>query len=365
MNRKELRRCSRFHSGSFIQETFRTEFSSDVHWNLQLAPFRIRLGAVSPAVSRRGCVPAMSLGEYDAAGRLARSLSQPGLRTFCSVAILLSLVLVLAASPASAQIYHDPHRKTTIGFSVDLNASPDTVTQIVKGVANDSVIRGTFMYAKETEIEDADFAKTSSVLPHAPGSGQVFYKTKSKVISPAHFPAANDIGTVTVRYVVEVVNPQRAHLTIDAVFVTDAGHRLYASDGSVETSEYAEIMTQLKALDAPKVRHHAPQTIAAAGQETVGLQNTLADEQSQLADAKVTEQKLQERIKQLQFNTQGRIRGQAVPLKASPYDHASTVLTLEKGLTVTVLTTTKYWYRVRTSKGDEGWLYYAFLEPLS
>jgi len=54
-----------------------------------------------------------------------------------------------------------------------------------------------------------------------------------------------------------------------------------------------------------------------------------------------------------------------VPLKASPYDHSTTVLSLEKGLTVTVLTTTKYWYRVRTTKGDEGWIYYAFLEPLS
>ncbi len=76
-------------------------------------------------------------------------------------------------------------------------------------------------------------------------------------MSPEHFPAANDIGTVTVRYVVETVNPHRAHLAIDAVFVTDAGHRLYASDGSVETAEYAEIMTQIKALEAPKVRHHS------------------------------------------------------------------------------------------------------------
>jgi hypothetical protein len=280
-------------------------------------------------------------------------------------AISLLLVFSFAAFSASAQIYHDPHKKTTIGFSVDLNTPPDTVLQIVKGVAADSIIRGTSMYAKEIDLEDAEFAKSSTILPAPPSSGQVFYKVKSKVLSPEHFPASSDMGTVTVRYVVEAMNPQRTHLAIDAVFVTDAGHHLYASDGSVETAEYAEIITQIKALEAPKVRHHNPQAVVAPGQETLGLQNTLADEQSRLADSKAAEKKLQQRVKQLQFDTQGRIRGQAIPLKASPYDHSTTVLSLEKGLTVTVLTTTKYWYRVRTAKGDEGWIYYAFLEPLS
>jgi hypothetical protein len=280
-------------------------------------------------------------------------------------AISLLLVLSFASFSASAQIYHDPHRKTTIGFSVDLNTPPDTVLQIVKGVASDSIIRGTAMYRKAIDIEDADFAKSSTVLPAPPGSGQVFYKVKSKVLSPEHFPASSDIGTVTIRYVVETVNPQRTHLAIDAVFVTDAGHYLYASDGSVETAEYAEIITQIKALDAPKIRHHSSQSVATPGQETLGLQNTLSDEQSRLADSNAAEKKLQEKVRQLQFNTQGRIRGQAVPLKASPYDHSTTVLSLDKGLTVTVLTTTKYWYRVRTAKGDEGWIYYVFLEPPS
>ena len=280
-------------------------------------------------------------------------------------AISLLLACSFAALSASAQIYHDPHKKTTIGFSVDLNTPPDTVLRIVKGVASDSIIRGTSMYAKEIDIQDAEPEKSSTVLPAAPGPGQVFYKVKSKVLAPEHFPASSDMGTVTVRYVVEAVNPERAHLAIDAVFVTDAGHHLYASDGSVETAEYAEIITQIKALEAPKVRHHKAETVANPGQETLGLQSTLADEQSRLADSKAAEKKLQERVRQLQFNTQGRIRGQAVPLKASPYDHSTTVLSLEKGLTVTVLTTTKYWYRVRTAKGDEGWIYYAFLEPLS
>lgn len=280
-------------------------------------------------------------------------------------AISLLLTFSFAALSTAAQIYHDPHKKTTIGFSVDLNTPPETVLQIVRGVASDSIIRGTSMYAKEIDLPDAEFAKSSTALAPEPGSGQVFYKVRSKVLAPEHFPAASDMGTVTVRYLVETVNPQRAHLAIDAVFITDAGHRLYASDGSVETAEYAEIITQIKALEAPKVRHHSAQSVANPGQETLGLQSTLVDEQSRLAESKAAEKKLQDRVRQLEFNTQGRIRGQAVPLKASPYDHSTTVLSLEKGLTVTVLTTTKYWYRVRTAKGDEGWIYYVFLEPLS
>ena len=160
-------------------------------------------------------------------------------------AVSLLLIFSFAALSASAQIYHDPHKKMTVGFSVDLNTPPDTVLQIVKGVANDSIIRGTSMYAKEIDLPDAEFVKSSSVLAPEPGAGQVFYKVRTKVLAPEHFPASSDMGTVTVRYVVETVNPQRAHLAIDAVFVTDAGHRLYASDGSVETAEYAEIIPDL------------------------------------------------------------------------------------------------------------------------
>jgi hypothetical protein len=81
-------------------------------------------------------------------------------------AISLPLVFSFAAFSASAQIYHDPHRKTTIGFSVDLNTPPDTVLQIVKGVAADSIIRGT----AATVIQTARYYRTplgtSSIPPH-------------------------------------------------------------------------------------------------------------------------------------------------------------------------------------------------------
>src|ERR1700757_3740490 len=70
----------------------------------------------------------------------------PRLIRFRTISILL---LLSSAAPAvSAQIYHDPHRKTTVGFSVDLNTPPDTVLQIVKGVASDLIIPATSMSQK-------------------------------------------------------------------------------------------------------------------------------------------------------------------------------------------------------------------------
>ncbi|MGA8221698.1 MAG: SH3 domain-containing protein [Candidatus Acidiferrales bacterium] len=286
------------------------------------------------------------------------------LRRFVTGVLAFAIIFATFAASTSAQIYHDPRRKNLVGFSVDLNSPPEAVAKIVQQVAGDTIIRGTFIYAKEREIDDAEAATTSKAFQDAPGSGQVFYKIKTKAISPAHFPGSSDVGTVTVRYIVETVTPQRARLRIDAIFIADAEKTRYPSDGTVETAEYAEIMTQVKALDPVTGTRRRPAQ-ASPVQQSAGLQNTLAEEETRLADAKAMEQKLQDRVKKLQFDTMGLVKSAGVPLKASPYDHSATILTLNKGANVTVLTTTKYWYRIRTPKGDEGWIYYAFLEPIS
>jgi hypothetical protein len=282
---------------------------------------------------------------------------------FRRISTVLVALAILTVSTA-AQLLHDPRRKNTVGFSVELNTPPETVARIVQAVAADSVIRGSSIYAKDTEIDDADYAKTSKVFLDPPGNGQVFYKVKTRALSPTHFPGDEDMGTVTVRYIVETISAERARLRIDAIFVQEAPKTRYPSDGSIESAEYAEILKQLKALDpATGVRRRPAQESPV--QQSAGLQNTLAEEQTRLADARASEQKLQERIKKLQFDTMGRVKSAGVPLKASPYEHSSTILMLEKGAEVTVTTTTKYWYRIRTAKGDEGWIYYVFLEPLS
>ncbi len=280
------------------------------------------------------------------------------------VSLPLSIALLCSAT-ASAQAYHNPRRKVPIGFSVDLKYPIETVLPIIQSVASDTIIRGSFIYRKQAEIDDAEFAKSSIAFTDSPKGAKVFFKVKDKALSPAHFPDASDMGTITVRYAVVPVAADRTHLQIDAVFMQDAGHARFFSDGSVETEEYGEIMVQLRAQD-PANRSKRSPTAAARNpaQQTAGLQEGLVQEQARLEEAKAAVGALEKHVKQLEFDTQGRIKSSGVPLKASPYDHSSTIAVLDKGEQITVITTTKYWYRLRRASGQEGWIYYVFLEPL-
>jgi len=288
------------------------------------------------------------------------SYSASFLKQFRRVTFVLTAALAFAAI-TQAQIFHDPKRKTTVGFAVDLEAPPDAVAAIVKRVASDGVIRGTKIYAKDTEIQDAEFASTSRAFTDPVGNGQVFYKIRTKALAPRDFPSSNDVGTVTVRYIVEATSPERARLRIDAIFISDGIRKRCPSDGSVETAEYGEILTQLKAAtDPPSERVSVKATTA----DTNGLQETLAQELADLDSARAAEKTLEQQVKQLEFNTMGRVKSPSVPLKTAAYDHASSIAVLDKKEVVTVLATTKYWYRVRRASGEEGWIYYLFLEPL-
>jgi hypothetical protein len=283
---------------------------------------------------------------------------------WCVLACLICSFAPPAFPQALQNPIKDPHRKTSVGFEVDLNVSPETLAKVVDGVANDRIIRGTYVYKKDEYLDDAETVKSSDAFRGTPPAGKVFYKVKRGVLSPAGFPGSADMGVVTVRYVVQTISPQRARLKIDAVFVRNAPKDSFYSGGDVESAEYAEIMLQVKALE--EAAHPKPRARTLAGvADTAGLQNTLQLEQERLAEAKAAEAKFQDRVKKLEFDTMGRVKSAGVPLKASAYDHSSTILKLQKGESVTVLTTTKYWYRIRTEKGDEGWIYYAFLEPLS
>lgn len=280
------------------------------------------------------------------------------------VAVSLFLIAHWLMASAAAQFYHDPRRKAPIGFSVDLPVPASKVADAVSRVAQSGTIEGTRIYKGDPDIEDAVQAKTSDAFFDNPGSGQVYYKVRTKALSPDHFPASSDMGTVVVRYVVLPINDQRSRLQIDAVFVKDAGHERFFSDGSIETAEYAVIMSQVRSA-MPSSRLNVKPSEVNTADKSSGLQYDLKQEQSMLADEQASEQKLEKQLKELEFDTEGKIKADGIPLKTNPYNHASTILPLKKGQVVTVLTTSKYWYHVRTEAGEEGWIYYLFLEPVS
>lgn len=275
---------------------------------------------------------------------------------------LMFFIALLVSVESSAQIYHDPRRKTTVGFQVELKAPAATIVEIVRRVTNDGYIRGSNIYAKSQDIDDAESATSSKAFTDTVPNAQAFYKIRPKAISPANFPGSNDIGTITVRYIIEPINPNLTRLRIDAVFISDAVRTRYPSDGSVETAEYGEILSQLRELTQPASAPDRAARVATA--DTTGLQQTLADEQARLDAIRDSVNHLEQQAKQLQFNTMGRVKSPGVPLKASPYNRASTLAVLDKTEVLTVLATTQYWYRVRRKEGGEGWIYFVFLEPL-
>jgi Bacterial SH3 domain len=276
--------------------------------------------------------------------------------------VALFLAGCFAIPPAAAQIYHDPRRKTTVGFQVELKAPAATIAEIVRRVSNDGYIRGSKIFARKQDIEDAESATSSNAFTDTVANAQVFYKIRKNALSPANFPGSNDMGTITVRYIVEPVNPNLTRLRIDAIFISDSVRVRYPSDGSVETAEYGEIFSQLRELTQPASASERASRVTTA--DTTGLQQTLADEQDRFDSVRESVAHLEQQVKQLQFNTMGRVKSPGVPLKASPYNRASTLGVLNKAEILTVLATTQYWYRVRRKEGDEGWIYYVFLEPL-
>ena len=327
------------------------------------------------------------------------------LRRVPAVWALILMFSTTCAAQGLQDTFHDPRRKVSTGFSVDLDYPADVVLTFVRNVANSSIIRGTKIYRKDKsdEIDGAEFATTSKVFTDTPASGQVLYKIKKDAIAPEHFPGSNGEGTIIVRYIVQPITPQRTRLLIDAVFFQESLRARYFSDGNVESAESKEIQTQLSAFTASTNASTRPVQAAAskeisarpaqttvpteasprpiqtaasaeasaqpvqpavAAPNTAELQDALVREQGLLADEQAARQKLQEQLRQLQFNTQGRVNSEGIPLKSSPFNHSSTVVTLVKDERVMVLTTSRYWYRIKTPKGEEGWIYYVFLEPL-
>src|SRR5579883_2604661 len=199
-------------------------------------------------------------------------------------------------------------------FSIDLDKPYADVLAIVSDVAHSGTIKGTFEYRGEDSLDKAEFQESSRLFPAWTEPGKVFYKIRSKALSPSHFLNSNDVGTVAVRYVVQERGPNSTRLFIDAVFIESARHHGHPSDGYVETCEFGEIGKRLK-------------------------------ERDQLLAAEFV-----------------KVKADRAELKALPYMHARVVEALTRGQEVTVLAKSAYWYQVRAEDGKEGWISHSWLE---
>jgi hypothetical protein len=289
-----------------------------------------------------------------------------------------------------APCFSRAHETGAASFSIDLDKPFAEVEAVVSDVAHTASIKGTFEYRGEDELTGAQFAETSRLFPPWTGPGKVFYKIRTKALSPTHFLNSNDVGTVAVRYIVQERGPNSTRLFIDAIFVENAHHHDHPSDGYVETCEFGDIGKRLKERDeliaegqpgahsqesssrseprkatapsAPVAKTEAPRVEIVDSAKTADLQRAINEQKSLLAADYDGLAKLQKQAGQIRSAEFVRVKADRAELKASPYAHARVVEALKKGQEVTVLGKSAYWYQVRAEDGEEGWISHSFLE---
>jgi hypothetical protein len=302
-------------------------------------------------------------GSFDRGRLRGRIRSCYGL-TCCAFA-LVALVAVIAAGakPSAATAQRDQKSDVPEGFAIDLKASEADVLKAVELVTQDTVLHGTQVYSREDELTEAEAATGSAYYGPWTGPGHAFYKVRKKAISPQHFKNSTDIGTITVRYIVLGVAPNRTHLQLDAVFVEDGSKRVHTSDTSVETSEFAEIQSHIV-----RIQREERQTADALQRRQLQLaaQSNVKERDAEAAglkDAESSVQSLELRLHELQHQAELRVKAHA-NLKSAPFQHAATLQSVPANSDVLIEIVTPYWYGVETVDGHRGWLRHDQVEPI-
>lgn len=281
----------------------------------------------------------------------------------CRGGILLAL---LVSAPTGARpLLLDDKTSSSAGFVIELNAAEADVLQAVKSVAQDPIVRGTYVYQREQILRGAMPAESSAFFGRWQEPGHVFYKVLAGAVAPRHFKDSADIGTITVRYVVQAVAAARTRLRIDAVFVENSTRRAHSSDGTVESSEFKEIQDrlrqmQLNAQQAAELKQHQEEENTAKA----NLLRQREDEAAKLVTAQSSVRTLEQRVHDLRHDVELRVKDQNTELKSAPFHSAAKLQVLSAGTEVVVLIITPYWYGVETKDGQRGWLRDNQVEPL-
>jgi hypothetical protein len=277
-------------------------------------------------------------------------------RSICSLALLLGAFVAALASATPAS---PPQLKTqgTAGLGFELDASEADVLEVVKIVAEDPIVRGTYVYENSKTLTGARPADSSAYFGTWTGPGHAFYKVLSGAVAPRHFKDSGDSGTITVRYVVLPQSESRTHLRIDAVFVEDGHRKADFSDGTVESSEFKEIQDRLRQIQ------FADQETAALlkkRQEEDEKQATLLrqrqEETAKLEAAESSLKSLDSRFRDLRHKVVVKVKNASTELKSAPFHSAEKTQSLTAGAELVVLIVTPSWFGVETTDNHRGWL---------
>ena len=261
------------------------------------------------------------------------------------------------------------------GLIVNVPFPEGEVTQAVEDVVQNGMIRGTKEYNKDEYVGGAKPATSSRAFPPWTDAGKVFYKVRTNAIDPRNFKNGGDVGTLSVRYVVQAQGHTNTVLRIDAVFVEDFRKTVHASNGSVESSEYKGIHDHLEALELmkkqtaeaekEKTEQYAKKRRPAAGnnaaytgsaQPVTAVVESHADDGSHLDAVSTPAQALEQRVRNLRRQVVRVVKAPGAPLRSAPFHTASTLQSLTEGTEILIVISTPYWYGVETHEGQHGWI---------
>ena len=285
------------------------------------------------------------------------------------------------------------------GLILNLPFPESEVSQVVQDVIQDGIIRGTKEYNKDEYISGATPATSARAFKEWTEGGKVFYKVRLKALDPRNFKDSNDVGTLTVRYIVQPQGDKNTVLRIDAVFVEEFRHTVHQSNGSVESAEYKDIHDRLDAIETMKA-----QTVEAEKEKQEQLakrsQTTVTDEsssstfaspsapvhpataasepalpqtdssattdlpQTSASSPQAPVQTLEEHVQDLRRQVERLVKEPGGPLKSAPFHTASTLQSLPAGTEVIIVVSTPYWFGVETHDGQHGWMLRDQLELL-
>jgi hypothetical protein len=281
-------------------------------------------------------------------------------RVVCAlVAVLLTWVTCLSASMAD--------KSPDSLFVVQVNAAEADVLKAVEGVSEDQIVHGTFSYEKERTLYGAHASNSAPAFGSWDQPGKAFYKIASGVLAPRFFKDSGDIGTISVRYVVQAVDASTTNLRIDALFV-DARNVKHASKGSVEAAEYGAIQERMRSMQADrKDTARAEQEIAAERAQTPGKLEHAKHGVSGSDDSwalGLDVPQLEQRVAELRHDAELEVKDPGGSLKAAPFRAAATLASLPGKTEVVVVVLTPFWYGVQTEDGHRGWIHRSEVEPL-
>jgi hypothetical protein len=259
--------------------------------------------------------------------------------------------------PASASTSKDKSDSWGTGFAVELPYAEADVVSVVQSVAEDHIVRGTYVYEREKILNDAASANSSSFFGAWQGPGQTYYKIRKDALAPRNFKESADIGVITIRYVVHGTSSNSTHLEILAVFVEDGTKRVHPSNISVESAEFTEIQNQLQTLARDRQRTESMQAEKRREEEQAAMAAKQASEESAAYEAAESSlSSLQKRASELQRTLEVRVQNPNTELKAAPFHSAASLAKLALNSDVLVEIVTTYWYGVETVDGHRGWV---------